>query len=201
MLPTPASGDTLFRIYQQGYKVNHKIRSRHHVEIPIQTWMRELLTRVLGTYPPNGLVLQAIGAIVKRRAANAVAFKDARPTLEKLAKRRLQLGIISNVSSHEVAVEILRRVRLHNYFDSVITSAQTGIRKPDPGIFLYALGQSNLKPGETVHIGDSEAHDVRGATPVGMTTVLVRSKQGPFHSDADYQFPSLERASDLLMSL
>ncbi len=201
MLPTPASGIDLFRIYQRGYKINHRVRSRHHVEIPIQTWMRELLTRVLGGYPPSRLIQQAIGTIVKRRATNAIAFKDARSTLEKLADHRFELGVISNVSSHEVAIEILRRVRLHRYFDFVVTSAQTGIRKPDPGIFLYALRQSKLKPREAVHVGDSEVHDVRGAKPVGMTTVLVRSRQGLFHTDADYQLRNLEGAADLLVSL
>ncbi len=200
-LPKPVPGTELYRIYQRGFRVNHAIRSRHHVEIPVQTWMRELLEQALGKEPPFTLVNRAIGIIVKSRAANAVAFKDAKPTLERLAKGRLRLGIISNVSSHEVALQILKHVKLHAYFEQVITSAQTGIRKPDPGIFLYALSQLGLKPEEAVHVGDSEVHDVQGAKPVGITTVLIKDVKGRLDTDADYCFRSLKEAASLLEAL
>ena len=201
ILPKPVSGTQLYRIYKRGYRMNHTIRSSHHVEIPVQTWMRELLEQALGREPPGPLVNKAIGIIVKTRAENAVAIEDAKPVLDRLAKRGIRLGIISNVSSHEVALQILKHVSLYTYFEHVVTSARTGIRKPDPGIFLYALSQFGLKPEETVHVGDSEVHDVRGAKPVGITTVLIRDARDSLASDADYRFRSLKEATGLLESL
>ncbi len=200
-LPQPVPGTELYRIYKRGYRINHTIRSNHHVEIPVQTWMRELLEQALGREPPDPLANKAISIIVKTRAENAVAFKDAKPALDRLAKRGIRLGVISNVSSHEAALQILKHVRLHTYFEHVVTSAQTGIRKPDPGIFLHALCQFGLKPEETVHVGDSEVHDVRGAKPVGITTVLIRDPGDSVDSDADYRFRSLREATGLLESL
>ena len=146
------------------------------------------------------MVEQAIKIIGFARAENAVVFPDSKAVLEKLSKRRIRLGVISNVSSHDVAVEILRKVGLLEYFDRVVTSAFVGIRKPDPGIFLYALMQFKLQPREAVIVGDSERHDIWGGRITGMKTVLV-SKRPMVDSIADYRFSSLAEASATLASL
>src|SRR5260370_40005142 len=145
MLPRRVSPERLFELYRGGYKINEAIRSRHHVEIPIQVWMRQLLERVIEDTPSEQLLRRAINIIVRARAANAVAFDDADSTLRKLSRRNVKLGIISNVSSHEVAMGILDNVKLTKYFDQVVTSAIVGIRKPNPGIFLYPLMQFNAR--------------------------------------------------------
>jgi len=200
ILPRHKSPSELFTIYKQGYKVNEAFRTKNHVEIPIQAWMVHLLRRALGQEPQDSLVAEAIAIVVSARAENAVVFPDSKPLLEKLSKRSIKLGIISNVSSHDVAVEILRKVGLLEYFDKVVTSAFVGIRKPDPGIFLYALMQFRLQPQETAIVGDSEKHDVWGGTITGMKTVLV-SKRSMADSIADYRFSSLAEASTTLASL
>ncbi len=200
IIPRSKSPPELFTIYKQGYKVNEAFRTRNHVEIPIQAWMVQLLRRALGQEPEDKLVEEAIKIVVSARAENAIVFPDSKPLLERLSRRRLKLGIISNVSSHDVAVEILRKVDLLQYFGKVVTSAFVGIRKPDPGIFLYALMQFKLQPRETVIVGDSERHDVWGGTITGMKTVLV-SKRSTVDSIADYRFSSLAEASATLASL
>lgn len=200
ILPPHKSPTELFAIYKQGYKVNEAFRTKHHVEIPIQAWMVQLLRRALGQKPEDGLVDEAIRIVVSARAENAVIFPDSKPLLEKLTQRRIKLGIISNVSSHDVAVEILRKVQLLDYFATVVTSASVGIRKPDPGIFLYTLMQFKLQPREAVIVGDSERHDVWGGTITGMKTVLV-SKRPVAESIANHRFTSLDEASATLASL
>jgi HAD superfamily hydrolase (TIGR01509 family) len=200
ILPSHKSSSELFAIYKEGYKVNEAFRTKHHVEIPIQAWMVQLLRRALGEEPEDGLVDEAITIVVSARAENAVVFPNSKPLLEVLSKRRIKLGIISNVSSHDVAVEILRHVGLLDYFETVVTSAFVGIRKPDPGIFLYALMQFKLLPEEAVIVGDSEKHDVWGGSITGMRTVLV-SKRPVTDSLADYRFTHLTEASDTLASL
>src|SRR2546426_12843082 len=117
--------------------------------------MRQLLERMIGDNPSDQLVKRAIEIIVKARAENGVAFDDAHTTIQKLSRRDVKLGIISNVSSHEVAMGILDNVRLTKYFVQIVTSARVGIRKPDPGIFRYALMQFKARPEEAVMGGDS----------------------------------------------
>lgn len=201
LLPRRRSPIRLFQIYQEGYRVNHALRSKHHVEIPVQNWMSQLLKKALGEQPKPAVLEKAIKIIVASRSSNAVAFKDAFPSLDKLSRHGKKLGVISNVSSHQVAVRILKAVRLEKFFDAVVTSAQTGIRKPDPGIFLYALMQLGLKPSEAIHVGDSEEHDVRGGKAVGLGTVLLSRKGHSRGTFADHQFQSLSETADFLKSL
>jgi HAD superfamily hydrolase (TIGR01662 family) len=201
ILPKPVSPKTLFRLYMKGYKTNDAIRSEYNVEIPIQTWMRQLLKRVTGQEPTDQLLDKCINIIVKMRAANAVAFDDAHDTLRKLSKRQIKLGLISNVSSHEVALGILANLRLTKYFDLVVTSAQTGIRKPDPGIFRYALYQLKISPEQAIMVGDSERHDIQGGYIAGLRTVLVNRKKPLGESLADYHFKTLAEAMPTLQSL
>jgi len=201
ILPKRVSPEKLFELYREGYKINEAIRSRHHVEIPIQVWMRQLLERIIENNPSDQLVKKAIKIIVKARAANAVAFDDADSTLSKLSRRDVKLGIISNVSSHEVAMGILDNVKLTKYFDEVVTSASVGIRKPDPGIFRYALMQFKARPEEAVMVGDSEMHDIGGGYIAGLKTVLVDRRQRVETSLADDRFNSLHEAAKELESL
>ena len=200
ILPRPVTGTDLFSIYKEGYKVNEAFRTLHHVEVPIQAWMPQLLRKALGREPEDSLVQEAIKLVVSARAENAIAFPASRPLLERLPKKPRKLGIISNVSSHDVAVEILRKVGLLDYFQSVVTSAFVGIRKPDPGIFLYALMQFGLKPDEAVIVGDSEKHDIWGGTITGMKTVLVTKRSVP-GSFADFRFENLTDATATLEAL
>src|SRR6266516_4817727 len=193
ILPKRVTPEIMFELYHEGYKINETIRSRHHVEIPIQVWMRQLLERIIGDNPSDRLVNRAIEIIVKARAANAVAFDDAHSTIQKLSRRDVKLGIISNVSSHEVAMGILDKVSLTKYFD--------GIRKPDPGIFRYALMQFKARPEEAVMVGDSEIHDIGGGYISGLKTVLVDRRHRVENSLADYRFNSLRDASRKLESL
>lgn len=201
ILPKRVAVATLSNLYSQGYKTNQAIRSRHHVEIPIETWMFRLLRAALGTEPSKQLVRRAITIVVNVRAANTVTFPDSKEVLRTLAKGRAKLGIISNVSSHEVALSILRKAGLKKYFDIVVTSALTGIRKPDVGIFRYALSQFNIRPQEAVLIGDSESHDIEGGYAAGLRTVLISRKRKPGPTIADYEFRDLTSALSTLQKL
>ena len=200
ILPQSKSASELYSIYREGYKTNEAFRTLHHVEVPIQAWMTQLLRKALGKAPEDSMIQEAIKIVVSARAENAIAFPDSRPLLEKLSKRDTRLGIISNVSSHDVAVEILRKATLLEYFDTIVTSAFVGIRKPDPGIFLYALMQFDLRPEEAVIVGDSEKHDIWGGKIVGMKSVLV-TKRKVGESLADYRFESLGDAASTLDTL
>jgi HAD superfamily hydrolase (TIGR01549 family) len=201
ILPEKVPVRRLSSLYALGYSTNQAIRSRHHVEIPIETWMFRLLRAALSTKPTKQLVHKAIRIVVNARAANAITFPDSVEVIRALAGGRAKLGIISNVSSHEVAMAILRKAGLTQYFDVVVTSALTGIRKPDVGIFRYALLQFNINPQEAVLIGDSEHHDIEGGYAAGLRTVLITRKHKPDSTIADYHFPDLKSALNTLQKL
>jgi putative hydrolase of the HAD superfamily len=55
--------------------------------------------------------------------------------------------------------------------DVMVFSTEVGVRKPDPAIFLDALGRLGVDPVDALFVGDRLDVDVHGAANVGMTTV------------------------------
>lgn len=100
-----------------------------------------------------------------------IEFPDARPLLEDLREHDFMLGVISN------ATDLVRRVfdnlDLTRYFDSIIVSAEVGVRKPDARIFQLSAKRVNTSPNRIVYVGDKLAVDVVGAKRAGMNSVLI----------------------------
>jgi putative hydrolase of the HAD superfamily len=55
----------------------------------------------------------------------------------------------------------------------VTTSEEVGVEKPDPAIFLKAMGKSGLEPKRCVYVGDVPEIDILGARNAGMTQVWL----------------------------
>jgi HAD superfamily hydrolase (TIGR01549 family) len=93
-------------------------------------------------------------------------FPGVPDALRKLRGRGLALAVVANwdFSLHAH----LRKHGLASWFDVVVTSAETGIRKPDPAPFLAALEQLGVEPARAVHVGDDRPHDEVGARAAGM---------------------------------
>jgi putative hydrolase of the HAD superfamily len=56
-------------------------------------------------------------------------------------------------------------------FDAVVISAEVGMRKPEPRIFLHAVGLLGLDPQECVFIDDIQAN-ITAAEQLGFTGIL-----------------------------
>jgi len=68
---------------------------------------------------------------------------------------------------------VLERCGLDGLLDGTVTSAGTGSRKPDPGIFDAALELAGCEPGEALHVGDTPEEDVVGARAAGIRPLLI----------------------------
>ena len=91
--------------------------------------------------------------------------------LEKLRKRGVVLGVISNWDSRLIST--LENIGLARYFDFILPSAVVGSAKPDKKIFEEALRRSGVAPHEACHIGDEMRTDVAGAEGVGIHPILL----------------------------
>ena len=96
---------------------------------------------------------------------------DVRKLLEELYGK-FKLGVISN-SMSQVPKIFLEQNSLIKYFDAIAISGAIGFRKPNPKIFNYALEKLNVKPSETIHVGDSFEEDIIGAKNVGMKALWI----------------------------
>jgi len=112
------------------------------------------------------------------------AFDDARPALDALRGAGMRLVCVSN---WDVSLpEVLAKCGLDDAIDGVVTSAGSGVRKPDPAIFSAALELAGCGAGEAVHVGDTVAEDVAGAGAAGIRALhLDRAGAGDISSLAE----------------
>lgn len=98
-------------------------------------------------------------------------FDDVLPVLERLDSAGFRLGLISNFEGW--LQNVLVEQELGETFDVSVISGLVGVEKPDTRIYEIAIEHAAIEPRKAVHIGDSMAMDVRPATEVGMTAVLL----------------------------
>jgi putative hydrolase of the HAD superfamily len=92
---------------------------------------------------------------------------EALGTLEALAARGYRLGVISNTSSATQVFSSLERYGIRGFFDCVCLSCVSGIRKPDPRIFLEALSLVGTAPERAAYVGDTVSRDISGSKAAG----------------------------------
>lgn len=104
---------------------------------------------------------------------------------------KYHLHIITN-GFEEVQEVKMAKAGLTKYFEEVITSEAAGVRKPDAGIFQYALEKSDATKENSIVIGDDLPVDIMGAADYGIDQIYFN----PFHKIHDFT-PTLE-IEDLL---
>jgi putative hydrolase of the HAD superfamily len=71
----------------------------------------------------------------------------------------------------------LRELGVHDLFDTVLSSAEEGLAKPEPEIYRRAATRIGLAPEACVFVDDAEAN-VRAAEAVGMRGIVYRVDRG-----------------------
>ena len=100
---------------------------------------------------------------------SCILFPDAESVLQELRTNGYKLGIITNGSVESQQAQILAS-GLTDFVDTILISAQEGIRKPDPAIFLRATERLQVEPSACLFTGDNPHADIQGANAVGMKT-------------------------------
>ena len=106
------------------------------------------------------------------RLARTQLYEDVPGALERLGNR-YRMGMISNGNSRPVLT------RLPVKFDFAFFAHECGYAKPDSRIFGLALAASRCKPGELLHVGDSLADDVSGASSSGLLSAWLNRRGQP----------------------
>ena len=115
-------------------------------------------------------------------------FPGVEAMLQQIRDLGMRVGLCSNARSDWAVRDIVEQLNLARYFDSIVTSAAVGFRKPRPEPFQQILRLLGLQPNEAVMIGNSVEADVAGARSLGMKTIHVtygdESEQGSVDPDA-----------------
>ena len=92
--------------------------------------------------------------------------------------RGYQLHLITN-GFQEVQDQKFRIGNFDKYIRTMTTSEEAGAKKPDPGIFSYALDKAGCKPEESIIIGDDLEVDIIGARNFGIDQVYYNPAGNP----------------------
>jgi HAD superfamily hydrolase (TIGR01662 family) len=169
---------------------------RAYYDIPVEgnreltafTFLRDTLSRKGFSSVPDATLRASLSALYAVTQQNWYREEDAIPTLEILKARGYHLGIISNTSDDNNVKEIMDRLGLLPFFESIITSAALGIRKPDCRIFQTGMDHFRIQPEAAVMIGDTLDADILGANLMGIYSVwITRRVDVPDDGDLNIQ--------------
>ena len=109
------------------------------------------------------------------------------------------LHIITN-GFDEVQSVKMEAGKITHFFREIITSQNSGYKKPDARIFEYALKKVGATPSECLMIGDSFASDIIGATLVGIDAVFFNPDQRnqDISIKPKYEIQNLAELKDIL---
>jgi len=101
---------------------------------------------------------------------------DALPFLAYLAEAGLPTCVVSNIDRADLEAAMAHH-GLAGRFTHLVTSEDARSYKPRPEMFGNALGLLGLAPGDVLHIGDSLANDVAGATALGIPVAWINRRR------------------------
>jgi len=146
----------------------------------------------------------AAGIVGYRKAKEAalVLYPHVHYTLMELLKMGKRLAVISDAPKLQAWTR-LAQTGLHHYFEVVVTFDDTGKRKPDPEPFIFALDKLNVRPEESIMIGDWAERDIIGAKTIGMVTVFARygNTFDTRISGADYEVDDIQELLTIIKEL
>jgi putative hydrolase of the HAD superfamily len=142
------------------------------------------------------------GIVAYRRAREAalIPYPHVYPTLHKLMKMGIKMGIVSDAPIKEAWLR-LAYLNFHHIVDAVVTFEDTGERKPSSAPFLMVLKRLNVSPDEALMVGDWAERDIVGAAKVGMKTVFARYGD-TFNTkkhNADYEINDISELIEIII--
>lgn len=129
------------------------------------------------------LEIKSLEMTLKKFGSNASADKLSKKMFEHwrkppifedaanfLALCDIPYCIVSNIDTDDV----MAAINYHSLMPvKVFTSEDAKSYKPRSELFEMALKETNLKPQEIVHIGDSLSSDIKGASNLGINTIWI----------------------------
>jgi HAD superfamily hydrolase (TIGR01549 family) len=110
-----------------------------------------------------------------------------------LEKLRPQIKTTIATNRTDTMDRLLAEFNLDGYFDLVVTSSDVKRPKPHPDVLLKILNYFDLKPYQTIYIGDSQV-DEMAARSAAIPLVAFRNRQ----LSADYHIDTLKELEELL---
>lgn len=122
-------------------------------------------------------------------------------TIAELHEMGIRMGIVSNIISTSLVPHLLNEYGIAQYMECIVMSSATGIRKPDPRIFMIAMQEMGVTAEETGYVGDTISRDVVGARNAHLGLVVRLDNPSIAHRDAAYKGPDAPQADYVIHEL
>jgi putative hydrolase of the HAD superfamily len=113
-----------------------------------------------------------VDAYVALYRAAWTPFPDAGPAVHRCRAAGLAVGVLTN-GVHELQAAKLDRAGLTDAVDAFVASSTLPWSKPDPRAFHAACAALDIRPADTLMVGDSLLLDVHGARAAGLPAALL----------------------------
>ncbi len=122
-------------------------------------------------------------------------LQDTKEILSYL-KPKYKLHIITN-GFEEIQHNKMQNSQIAEYFDTITTSEEAGVKKPHLAIFEKALRKSNAEPENSIMIGDSYEADIEGAQNAGLHVVYFDY----YKKFLNVEVPQIQKLNELRLYL
>ncbi len=170
------SGTTLDQLELEHLKILEEIHFRKVLtgEFSLEDARAERFRRIFKNHKmenPESVMAEAARNYRKVYELSYKLADGAKELLDSI-KGKTKIVVITNNLIREQEGKI-KKCRVENYVDELVTSEEVGFTKPEPEIFHAALKRVNCTPGEVIMVGDSWERDVLGAAKVGIKNIWI----------------------------
>jgi HAD superfamily hydrolase (TIGR01509 family) len=168
-------------------QVNASYARRQLEELDVLALFDQALSG-LGLTVPRDVVQQIHELEYRAVVSTRTVPPENLEALARLKSHGLKLGLVSNAHFlPSLMLEDFERLGLNQYMDVIITSSQTGLRKPHASIFERLLAALDVAPSEAMFVGDKMREDIVGPKSLGMRAVLTHQFRQEQFQDAETQ--------------
>lgn len=206
---------TILETETPDYQAWQELYAHYDCELPLDVWSTAIGAH--NVFDPCAYLEQQSGRAinrtavqqqVKQRAFELACLEEPLPGVLAYIEEAQQLGLrlgVASSSTHSWVDVHLERLRLTNKFETIRCRDDVGNRaKPDPAVYLAAIGALGTAPQQAVAIEDSY-NGLTGAKRAGLYGVAVPNAltRHMDFSQADYRLHSLTDMSltELIESL
>lgn len=136
-----------------GIKFSPAEISRRYAGVKTIEFFNELLSQQPRPYRLEDLMREKWAKMSQLAARGVDAIDGSVGLVKDLHKRGYKLAVAS-ASNHEYVANVIWSLKLHKYFDHLVSGDMVKRGKPDPEIFLLAASKLGVAPKECLVIED-----------------------------------------------
>ncbi|RLF08055.1 MAG: hypothetical protein DRJ60_01200 [Thermoprotei archaeon] len=165
----PSEATKLAHAFDEVYNSLKVVKRKLLIEVSLHTILKITLGKIFAVN--GGFIERLREVLIHHYVDTRRTHEDALVFLRELKRNGFTVIVVSNISDHYMALESLRKLSLMSYIDDILTSAQLGIRKPHPLIYLRAMQITSAF--NAIFVGDNIETDVIGPERIGLNAIHV----------------------------